>query len=55
MTQGLRSITAANDDVLCDLIERASNRLVVLSPVVSRKVASKIIANGGNLGTTEGM
>jgi len=32
MSHSQRSITAASDKVLCDLIERATNRLIVLAP-----------------------
>jgi hypothetical protein len=45
-----RSITAANDNVLCDLIARASHRLVVLTPAVSMAVASTISAKWKQLG-----
>ena len=53
MTQGQRSITAASEDVLCDLIERASDRLVVMSPAVSNAVASAICRKWNQLGSSK--
>lgn len=45
-----RSITAASDNVLCDLIARATNRLIVLAPAVSIAVASTICSKWKQLG-----
>lgn len=50
MSKEQRSITAASDKVLCDLIAQASNRLVVLTPAVSMAVASTICAKWRQLG-----
>lgn len=50
MIEGQRSITAANDGALCDLIARANNRLVVLTPAVSKKVAVAISSKWKQLG-----
>ncbi len=50
MSDAQRSITAANDEVLCDLIAQASHRLVVLTPAVSTAVASAICDKWKHLG-----
>ncbi|NLS97580.1 MAG: hypothetical protein GXX96_36030 [Planctomycetaceae bacterium] len=50
MNAGHRSITAANDQTLCDLIERASNRLIVLTPAVNKAVAAVLCDKWKQLG-----
>ena len=51
MIQTQRSITAASEKALCDLIARASSRLVVLTPAVSKSVAFAISAKWKQLGS----
>src|ERR1700722_16024688 len=45
-----RAIIAASDKVLCDLIARSTNRLIVLAPAVSMVVASTICTKWKQLG-----
>lgn len=50
MSNQQRSITAASDRAMCDLIARAASRLIVLAPAVSRTVASAIREKWRELG-----
>ena len=50
MSNQQRSITAASDQAMCDLIARAASRLVVLAPAVSTTVASAIREKWRQLG-----
>jgi hypothetical protein len=45
-----RSITVANDETICDLIDRASSRLVILAPALSTTVARAVCEKWTQLG-----